>query len=151
MAITHLLILADEMTDLCSLVLPSSDHEWQLHISIVISNIGRWSGRSTGKTSLLWYCLLVIMNGNYTFNHIGRWNGRTTGRSRSPILPSSDQEWQSHISTVISHIGRWSGRYIPLVLPSSDHEWQLHISTVITHIGRWSGRSTGWSTPSTTF
>ena len=173
------------MADLCSLVLPSSDHEWQLHISIVISNIGRWngittgrsrspilsssnqewqlhisivishicrrSGRSMGKTSLLWYCLLVIMNGNYTFNHIGRWNGRTTGRSRSPILPSSDQEWQLHISIVISHIGRGSGRYIPLVLPSSDHEWQLHISTVITHIDRWSGRSTGWSTPNTAF
>ena len=71
MAITHLLILADEMADLCFLVLPSSDHEWQLHISIVIS-----------------------------------------------------------------HIGRRSGRYIPLVLPSSDYEWQLHISTVITHIDR---------------
>ena len=37
MAITHLLILADEMTDLLANLLSpwyclSSDHEWQLHI-----------------------------------------------------------------------------------------------------------------------
>ena len=131
--------------------LPSSGQEWPLHISTVISHIGRWSGRSTGRSSLPQNCLLVFKNGDYTFNYISRWNGKSTGRPSHPIEPSSGQEWQLHISTVISHIGRGSGRYIPLVLPSSDHEWQLHISTVITDIDRWSGRSTGWSTPNTAF
>ena len=44
MAITHLLILADEVADqLVDLppVLPSSDQEWQLHISTVITDIDR--------------------------------------------------------------------------------------------------------------
>ena len=44
MEITHLIILADEMEDLLSDLAPillSSGQEWQLHISTVISHIGR--------------------------------------------------------------------------------------------------------------
>ena len=39
--ITNLLLLADEMTVLPLPVLPSSDQEWQLHNSTVINHIGR--------------------------------------------------------------------------------------------------------------
>ena len=45
MAITHLIILADEMADqlvdLVLTVLPSSDQEWQLHNSTVITAIDK--------------------------------------------------------------------------------------------------------------
>ena len=44
MEITHLIILADEMEDLLSDLAPillSSEKEWQLPISTVISHIGR--------------------------------------------------------------------------------------------------------------
>ena len=68
-----------------------------------------------------------------------------------PVLASSGQEWQFHISTVRAHIGRSSGRSTgrstPTVLASSVQEWQFHISAVRAHIGRSSGRSTGRSSP----
>ena len=57
-------------------------------------------------------------------------------------VPSSDQEWQLHISTDYKSYCQmkwqiyWLDLLFHLVLPSSDQEWQLPISTVISHIGR---------------
>ena len=65
-----------------------------------------------------------------------------------PVVASSGQEWQFHISTIGAHIGRWSGRSTgrstPQVVASSGQEWWFHISTVRAHIGRSTGRSTPW-------
>ena len=58
----------------------------------------------------------------------------------SPLLASSGQEWQFHISTVRAHIGRSTCRS-PQVLASSGQEWQFHISIVRVDNGRSTGRS----------
>ena len=47
-----------------------------------------------------------------------------------PVLASSGQEWQFHISNVRAHIGRSTSRSIPPVLGSSGEMWQFHISNV---------------------
>ena len=93
--------------------LASSGQEWQFHISTVRAHIGRWSGRSTGRSTPL---VLASSGQEWWFHtstvraHIGRWSGRSTGRSTPLVLASSGQEWWFHTSTVRVHIGRWSGR-----------------------------------------
>ena len=74
-------------------------------------------------------------------------SGSQGGRSTPPVVASSGQEWQFHISTVRAHIGRSTGRSTPPIVASSGQEWQFHITTVKGHIGRASGRSTGRSPP----
>ena len=87
----------------------------------------------------------MVKNGNFTFLLLELILADQVA-DLTPILASSGQEWQFHISTIRAHIGRSSGRSTPPVVASSGQEWQFHIATVRAHIGRSSGRSTGRST-----
>ena len=101
------LILADEVADLPPSILASSGQESQFYISTVRAHIGRWSGRSTGRsTPQYWH--LVVKNGNFTFLLLELILADEVA-DLPPILASNGQEWQFHISTVRAHIGRWSG------------------------------------------
>ena len=102
MAITEVLILADDMSDLPAeyylLVIKNGNYTFLLLLVIMANEVADLLADLLSPLVLPstdQECRLHI-------NHIGRSNGRST----SPILPSSDQEWQLHISTVISHIGR---------------------------------------------
>ena len=79
-----------------TLLLTSSDQEWQFHIAADIL----WSRMAISHC----YCHLVVKNGNFTL-----------------LLTSGGQEWQFHIATDIW----WSRMAITLLLTSSGEEWQL--------------------------
>ena len=86
------------------IVVASSGQEWQFHISTVTAHIGRSSGRSTPQ-----YWHLVVKNGNFTFLLLQLILADQLA-NLPPVLASSGQEWQFHISTVTAHIGRSTGK-----------------------------------------
>ena len=124
------LVLSDEVADVLAdipPVLPSSGQEWQIHISTVRAHIGRWRGRSTPQ-----YWHLVVKNGDFTFLLLELVLSDEVAdvlADLPPVLPSSGQEWQIHISTVRAHIGRWRGRSTPqywhLVVKNGDFTFLL--------------------------
>ena len=86
------------------------------------------------------YCHLVVKNGNFTFLLLELIQADQLA-DLPPVLASSGQEWQFHISAVRAHTGR-STADLPPVLASSGQEWQFQFSTVRAHMGISTGRST---------
>ena len=139
------LILSDEVADLLAdLPHPPVDLPMDLNGNFTVTaDIGRWSGKSTGRSTLSHIDLPMDVNGNFTVTaHIGRWSGRSTGRSTLPPCRSTNgSEWQLYC-----YSSYWlMNRQIPLAdlhLPPVDLPMDLNGNfTVTAHIGWWSGRS----------
>ena len=116
------------------------------------AHIGRWSCRSTGRSTHCPVDLPMDLNGNFTlWAHIGWWSGRSTGRSDPTSCRSANgSEWQFYSFELIlaDEVADPLERLTPPPCRSANgSEWQFYCYSAYWQLKWYS--STGRSTPPT--